>query len=394
MFEMFFAEAKRIDVFPLPRTHRCINILEVCFHRQLGERELQLIHMGQYLKERGHVVLSIAAAGSPLEHRLQEADLPVEPIATAGLMGVPRTVWRLANLIRNSHADVVRVHRPGDLIPAILAKKLAGFGKVVWQVQPGDIPDLSRAYRSWWLSQVDAILVPTRQLASQIREAWPHASVPLFHLPPGVDLRRFYPNAILRDTWREYYGIQPHEVVIGMAVSSAEWHPHVLFLEAAALVSRKLPGLRFVLLLETETPSHQHVERLRTRVFQQGLQEMVVVCRQERERYEQTNVFDVFIQLGTGDIFPRRLLEAMACGAVPIGSNSGCIPEIIEHNRNGLLVPPDNAPALANAMFKLAGDAGKRKRLAREARQMVEVRFNLMHHLEQLEHICYEILKI
>jgi len=237
------------------------------------------------------------------------------------------------------------------------------------------------------------MLVPTRQLQSQIPERGLRRTIPLFRIRPGVDLRKFYPNTILRDTWREYYGIQPHEVVIATAVFSKEWRQQTLFLEAAARVNRKLPGLRFVLWVDPQTSDPQRMQRLHAHILQQRLQDIVVLCRQERERFEQTNVCDVFVQLETQAVFPLRLLEAMACGAVPIGSNSGCVPEIIEHNRNGLLVPPENASALAEAMFKLAGDAGKRKRLAQKARQTVEARFNLMKYLEQLENIFDEILK-
>jgi glycosyltransferase involved in cell wall biosynthesis len=67
--------------------------------------------------------------------------------------------------------------------------------------------------------------------------------------------------------------------------------------------------------------------------------------------------------------FGLTLSEAMLCGAAVIGTRSGGIIDIIEHERRGLLVPLDDSAALAAAMECLLRDQPLRQRLAEEGRR-------------------------
>ncbi len=71
--------------------------------------------------------------------------------------------------------------------------------------------------------------------------------------------------------------------------------------------------------------------------------------------------------------FGRVLVEAMACGAVPVGSDSGAIPGVI--GDGGLIVPEGNAPALADALRRLIEDHALRQALAHRGRQRVMEHF-------------------
>ena len=64
-------------------------------------------------------------------------------------------------------------------------------------------------------------------------------------------------------------------------------------------------------------------------------------------------------------------LEAMACGCAIVGTRVGGIPEIVDEGRHGLLVPPEDPPALAEAILSLVRDAGKRRAMQSASRQRV-----------------------
>lgn len=69
---------------------------------------------------------------------------------------------------------------------------------------------------------------------------------------------------------------------------------------------------------------------------------------------------------------PLSLLEAAACGRPLVATDVPGCREIARPDVSALLVPPDDPPALANALAQLASDAGTRRRLGEGARRLVE----------------------
>ena len=79
---------------------------------------------------------------------------------------------------------------------------------------------------------------------------------------------------------------------------------------------------------------------------------------------------------GSHDITPNSLIEAMAMGLPVVSTTSGAVPEIVRHESDGLLVPPNDERALADALERLAGDPALRDALGKAARGTVEARFD------------------
>jgi glycosyltransferase involved in cell wall biosynthesis len=73
---------------------------------------------------------------------------------------------------------------------------------------------------------------------------------------------------------------------------------------------------------------------------------------------------------------PKSLLEAAACGRAMVATDAPGCREIAIAGETALTVPVDDAPALADAMAKLAGDAALRERFGRKARALVEEKFS------------------
>jgi glycosyltransferase involved in cell wall biosynthesis len=69
---------------------------------------------------------------------------------------------------------------------------------------------------------------------------------------------------------------------------------------------------------------------------------------------------------------PRVAIESLARGRPVIGSTGGGIPDAVRDEENGLLVPVDDARALADAIVRFCGDADLRARLAAAARPSAE----------------------
>ena len=83
---------------------------------------------------------------------------------------------------------------------------------------------------------------------------------------------------------------------------------------------------------------------------------------------------------------PSAIIEAMAAALPVVSTTSGAVPELVEHERTGLLVPPGDERALAGALERMLGDAALRQRFGSEGRRLVEERFdtrrNVARHAE------------
>jgi glycosyltransferase involved in cell wall biosynthesis len=87
--------------------------------------------------------------------------------------------------------------------------------------------------------------------------------------------------------------------------------------------------------------------------------------------------FDLFVMSSVTEGLGTSLLDAMACRRAIVATSAGGIPEIVEDGVNGLLVPPRDAHALADAIVRVLRDAGLRRRMGDAGFARVRDRFTV-----------------
>ncbi len=85
----------------------------------------------------------------------------------------------------------------------------------------------------------------------------------------------------------------------------------------------------------------------------------------------------IYVQPSRYEGFGNSILEAMACGVPIVACNVGGIPDFVSDGVNGLLVPPDDPQALADAIAKLIADPQLRAMMGRESRRIAVASFSL-----------------
>lgn len=93
-----------------------------------------------------------------------------------------------------------------------------------------------------------------------------------------------------------------------------------------------------------------------------------------------------------GEGVPKVLIEAAASGRAIVATDMPGCREIVRHEFNGLLVPPKNAPALADAISTLAQDDEKRRLFGRRGRQLAETEFDVIKVVDETMRV-YERLR-
>jgi glycosyltransferase involved in cell wall biosynthesis len=102
---------------------------------------------------------------------------------------------------------------------------------------------------------------------------------------------------------------------------------------------------------------------------------------------------DIFVNTTNYDNTPVSVIEAMACGLCVVSTSAGGVGYLIEDGVDGLLVRPDDAKSMAEAVRAVSEDPGLAARLSRNARAKVE-KFDWTYVLPQWEQLLSSILGV
>lgn len=159
-------------------------------------------------------------------------------------------------------------------------------------------------------------------------------------------------------------------------------------LRAVGRLAENMPELHYTIV--GDGPHRTALERLAREL---GLAERVeftgyVSDEGKREIYLASDLYVMPSRAGTAgecEGFGISFLEANAHGLAVIGSTAGGIPDAVEHEVNGLLVPPGDVSALTRAIAALLRDPGMRQHMAEEGQKCIRERFNWDSIAERIE---------
>jgi colanic acid/amylovoran biosynthesis glycosyltransferase len=193
-------------------------------------------------------------------------------------------------------------------------------------------------------------------------------------LPLGVDVDAFRPRRSLQ--WGRN---EPFRLLSVGRLSPPKGYP--ILLEVIGLLRER--GRNVTLTLVGEGPERITLERLITVRHLGDYVRLAGACNHDRlaNYYESS---DVFVLSSFLEGVPVVLMEAMAMELPCVATWITGIPEIIEQDVEGLLVPPASAVALADAVERLMEDPEGARRLGTAARRKVLAKYHLEHNVERL----------
>jgi glycosyltransferase involved in cell wall biosynthesis len=196
-------------------------------------------------------------------------------------------------------------------------------------------------------------------------------------VPNGVDPGR-YPG---RETDR------PIRRIATVANLRTEKAHEVLF-EAATMVLRRYSDAEF--LIAGDGPRRDELEALARRL---GIDRRVRFLGHCEDVPDLLASSDLFVLPSRSEAFPNAVLEAMAAGLPVIATRVGGIVELIEHQRTGVLVPPDDPRALGFALLDLIQWRSHAIELGQAARTVVEQRYSFEQMVAAFERLYLDTLR-
>jgi glycosyltransferase involved in cell wall biosynthesis len=204
---------------------------------------------------------------------------------------------------------------------------------------------------------------------------------------------RIIPNGIAPlgvgdpQTLRDELRLGPETPIVGIIASLRPEKRVDLLLDAAAVLARE--GQAFHVAIVGNGPLNH---TLRARAASSGISDRISFLGYRADARELAAGFDVAVLASDREGTPLSLLEYMARRRAIVATSVGGVPDVIAHERNGLLVPPGDAAQLASAIARLLGSPEERGRLgdAAAARQLEE--YDLEQTTKQVERLYLELL--
>lgn len=203
-----------------------------------------------------------------------------------------------------------------------------------------------------------------------------------FPVPPGrgavlYDAVPPPPPVLDRSAARAYYGLPEQAIVFGMPARISAQKDHATLIRAAALVQRTRNDVHLLLVGDTGGDEGHRAQfaTLSALVDETGTGTHVHFAGFEGDMPRFYAAIDALVLSTHTEGFPLVLLEAMSAALPVIATRIGGIPEAVADGDTGILVPHEDAPALAQAMLRLADDAALRDAMGGAGRKMAQERF-------------------
>ncbi len=198
-------------------------------------------------------------------------------------------------------------------------------------------------------------------------------------IPYGVDPEVF--NVLLRPRLelRQALGFRPDELIL-LCVGRLVYKKGFEFaLQALPAVRQLYPNARLVIAGSGDLRDYLEKEAARLGVSESVRFEGAVPHNRLPDYLSACDLFllpSVVDDQGNVDGLPNTLLEALAAGKAVVASNLAGVPLAVTDNLNGLLVPPRDPTALAQAINRLLADPAQRERLGQAGRRKIEEELN------------------
>lgn len=201
----------------------------------------------------------------------------------------------------------------------------------------------------------------------------------------GIDLQPFEQAARRREAVRAALGLEPDALAVGGVGRLEPIKGFSYFIAASRIIAQRVPNARFVI-----AGDGSMAEELRQAGADLGGRLRFLGLRTDVP--DVMAALDVFVAPSINEGMGRVLVEAAAAGVPSVASAVGGVPDIVRDGETGVLVPPKDARALAEAVVTLANDAGLRARIGAEAHRHARA-FGLDRMVTEIEALYETLIK-
>jgi glycosyltransferase involved in cell wall biosynthesis len=331
-----------------------------------GQEHRILLECGEMIR-RGHRAAVVCRPEAEILRKAGEAGIPVHPMPIRSSFD-PAAVAGMVRLFRREEFDSW---------VASMAAKVAGVPLLV-RTRHISVP-VRRGWYNFIYRWPDGY-VTTGEMIREHLIAVGISPDRVVSIPTGVDVGRFSPD-VSGDAVRAEFGVGRGEPLVSVIGVLRSWKRHDLFLDAVRLLRERGSPVRA--LFVGDGPMR---ERIAGEIAGKELANVVRMTGYRQDIPEIVAASDVIVL--PSDRFegvPQVILQSLAMGRAVVASPIGGIPEVVHHEKTGLLCPAGDASSFADAIARLLAEPELRRRLGAAGREFVLSRYSSTAMCERTE---------
>ena len=321
--------------------------------------EQQVLYLAQFLQTQGYDSVVVCPARGVLSQRAREAEISVMALDMRHELDLA-AAWRLGSWLRRQRVDILHMHEPHAHSIGLLACLIApNVRKVVSRrVVFRPVRNLLSRYK-YAVPDVRYVAVSEAVRNVMLDSGITAAAVWTVH--DGVDLDRI-------DAADETVSVFPAGArVIGTVGHLDGYKGHRYLLQAMCHVRQVEPKACLVIVGEGRLRTDLEAEATAL-----GLRDAVCFTGFRADVLALIRGFEIFVFPSTLEALGTSVLDAMALRKPVVATRAGGIPESVQHGITGLLVPPGDAHAVAEALCTLLRQPGCGRAFGEAGRRRVE----------------------
>jgi len=359
----------------------------ICTSTSWGGLEMNVLRLAGWLSERRLPVILYGTADSPLARNAINSQRPFRALAKTGKYGGLFSGRKLGHMLTKDGITILTIHTSADILVSSFAAKFADDKPKLVFMQHMQLGSNKRdllhtlQYRS-----LDAWVTPLDILAAGVRSRTRIDSRKVHVIPYGIDLMAFTENLPSREDARRQLDLPPDVPIAGVVGRFDPRKGQDTLVRAARIVHKKGHDLHLLFVgEETRNEENGYLQSVRQLVADSGLTGHVHFSPFLDAISTAYAAMDIFVLTSHSETYGMVTIEAMAAARPVVVTNTGGSPGIVSDRVNGLLVPPQDPLALADALCGLLEQPDLAAGLAAQARKdTIEI---YSHHWEcdQLE---------
>ena len=358
-----------------------MKILQICMSQGFGGLELYVLKVAKYLANNNYQSRVLTRENSFLFNKLSENQISGDSFSTIFYHLPLFSAFKLAKYIEKNKVDILHIHWGNDLLFAVLAKTFSRRKvKLVYTRQMSLTRAKDDIYHRFLYRNVDSYIVITRALYNDAIKYLPMKADNihlLYYGVPAADERKSICDKYLSDS-----GLDKNIFSLAIFGRVEKGKGQHLVIEAAKNLLKNTQKIQVAII--GYVMDKDYFKQLETEIKDSNIENSIFYLGFHSSPTSIMPCFDAVVLATKCETFGLVLPEAMRAEVAVIGSNCGGVPEIIEHEKTGLLFETGNVEDLTVQISKLVDDSDFCKRLAAAGKIDADERFSEEKHFKKL----------